>query len=78
MKTAISIPDSLFKAAENYAKRVDKSRSQLFAEAMAEYLERHSPSEVTRTLNETLATINQFDSAFIEKASHTILEQSEW
>ncbi|MCP4360992.1 MAG: ChpI protein, partial [Chloroflexi bacterium] len=29
MKTAISIPDPIFQAAEKYAKRMHKSRSQL-------------------------------------------------
>ena len=78
MKTAISIPDPLFLAAEKYAKRMHKSRSQLFSEAMAEYLERHMPDEITRMLNETVAAIGDFDEPFIRKASHAILEQSEW
>ena len=35
MKTAISLPDDLFLAAERQAKRTRKSRSQLYAEALA-------------------------------------------
>ncbi len=54
MKTTISIPDAVFKAAEKHAKRMHKSRSQLFSEAMVEYLDRHTPDEITRMLNETL------------------------
>jgi len=78
MKTAISIPDSVFRAAEKYAKRMHKSRSQLFSEAMAEYLERHTPDEITRTLNETVEAIGDANGSFIKKASHNLLEQSEW
>ncbi len=78
MKTAISIPDSLFQAAEIYAKRINKSRSQLFSEAMIEYLERHTPNEVTRAMNETIEKIGDSDTAFIRKASQIMLEQSEW
>ncbi|VAW42889.1 hypothetical protein MNBD_CHLOROFLEXI01-2189 [hydrothermal vent metagenome] len=78
MKTAISIPDSVFQAAEKYAKRTQKSRSQLFSEAMVEYLERHTPNEITRTLNETVESIDDSYNAFLKKASHILLEQSEW
>jgi len=78
MKTAISIPDPVFQAADNYAKRMHKSRSQLFSEAMVEYLERHSPDEITRMLNETLEAVDDFDDLFIRKASHSLLGRSEW
>ena len=40
MKTAVSVPDELFEAAERQAERTKKSRSQLYAEAIAEYLAR--------------------------------------
>jgi len=38
MKTAISIPDSVFEEAENLAKRRGISRSELFTKAVAEYI----------------------------------------
>ena len=78
MKTAISIPDSIFQAAEKYAKRIRKSRSQLFSEAIVEYLERHTPDEITRMLNETLETVSDMEDSFIRKASHSLLGRSEW
>jgi len=78
MKTAISIPDALFKAAEKYAKRSHKSRSQLFSEAMSEYLERHTPDEVTRMLDETIETVGEADDGFLKKASQDALERTEW
>jgi len=52
MKTAISIPDPLFEAAERLARSQGKSRSQLYAEALQSYLERHREEDVTRRLNE--------------------------
>ena len=39
MKTAISIPDKLFQAADELAKRVGMSRSELYSKAVDEYLE---------------------------------------
>lgn len=47
MKTAVSLPDDIFRAADKLAKRARKSRSRLYAEALAEYLARHASDEVT-------------------------------
>ena len=52
MKTAISLPDPLFEAAERLAQQLGKSRSQLYAEALRAYLERHRDEDITRRLNE--------------------------
>lgn len=52
MKTAISIPDPVFEAAERLARRLGKSRSQLFADALRAYLEQHSDEAITRRINE--------------------------
>ena len=52
MKTAVSLPDSLFEAAEQLARQLGKSRSQLYAEALREYLERRRDEDITRRLNE--------------------------
>lgn len=52
MKTAISIPDDLFQAAERAAKRLGLSRSELYQRAVAAFLERQSDTLVTDVLNE--------------------------
>jgi metal-responsive CopG/Arc/MetJ family transcriptional regulator len=52
MKTAISIPDSIFQAAEGLATRLGKSRSELFTEAIEEYIKSHKDQNVTEILNE--------------------------
>ena len=52
MKTAISIPDDLFRAAERAAKRLGLSRSELVQRALAAFLERNSDALVTDALNE--------------------------
>jgi len=51
MKTAISIPDPIFQAAEGLAHRLGMSRSQLYAKAIAEYMESHRNQNVTELLN---------------------------
>jgi metal-responsive CopG/Arc/MetJ family transcriptional regulator len=37
MKTAVSLPDSLFEAADQLARQLGKSRSQFYAEALRAY-----------------------------------------
>ncbi|OOV42157.1 ChpI protein [Leptospira kirschneri serovar Pomona] len=51
MKTAISIPDELFKTAEKTAKKLGIPRSQLFAKALEEFIQSHSKESVTEKLN---------------------------
>ena len=55
MKTAISMPDELFIAADKAAKRLWLSRSQLYAQAVAAYLEEFSGEAITEQLNEVYA-----------------------
>jgi hypothetical protein len=55
MKTAISIPDSLFEAAEAAARRLDVSRSELYARALEAFLAARSDDDITQRLNEVYA-----------------------
>lgn len=51
MKMAVSLPDSLFEAAGQLAKRLGMSRSELYAAAIEEYLRSHRNEGVTEALN---------------------------
>jgi len=48
MKTAISIPDPIFQAAEGLAHCLGISRSELYAKAVAEYMKSHKNKNVTK------------------------------
>ena len=52
MKTAISIPDVVFRSAEQLAKSTKMSRSKLYTRAIAEYVEKHRQGSVTEVLND--------------------------
>jgi metal-responsive CopG/Arc/MetJ family transcriptional regulator len=56
MKTAISLPDDLFRAGDALAKRLKVSRSELYARALGEYLAKHRADQVTQRLNAVYAT----------------------
>lgn len=51
MKTAISIPNPVFEAAEQLAERIGMSRSELYSTAVAEYMSRHRAAGVRERLN---------------------------
>ena len=78
MKTAISLPDAVFHAAERQAKRAQKSRSQLYAAALAEYLNRHAPDEVTDAMNEAVDQLSVTRDPFVLAAAQSVLARSEW
>jgi metal-responsive CopG/Arc/MetJ family transcriptional regulator len=78
MKTAVSIPDEIFKGAERLARRTKRSRSRLFSDALREYLARHSPDEVTAAMNKACDEIGEMQDPFVLAAAGRVLEQSEW
>jgi metal-responsive CopG/Arc/MetJ family transcriptional regulator len=78
MKTAVSLPDRIFRAAEQHAQRAQKSRSQLYAEALAEYLARHAPDEVTEAMNRVADELDAVPDGFTSVAARGVLERSEW
>jgi metal-responsive CopG/Arc/MetJ family transcriptional regulator len=51
MKTAVSIPDKVFRSADSLAKRLGVSRSRLYATALADFLARHQGLHVKERLD---------------------------
>jgi metal-responsive CopG/Arc/MetJ family transcriptional regulator len=51
MKTAISIPNDVFKTADSFARRKKLSRSAVFTIAVKEFLSHHHQEDVTEQLN---------------------------
>jgi len=78
MKTAVSVPDDVFEAAERLARRTKRSRSRLFSEALREYVARHAPDEVTEAMNRACAEAGAARDPFVSSAARRVLERSEW
>lgn len=55
MKTAVSLPDPVFVAAEQLAKRLGLSRSELYASAIARFVKQHHGRGVTELLDRVYA-----------------------
>jgi metal-responsive CopG/Arc/MetJ family transcriptional regulator len=52
MKTAISIPDPIFEQAEEVAKQLRMSRSELYTTALREFLQERQTAHVIERLNQ--------------------------
>jgi predicted transcriptional regulator len=78
MKTAISLPKDVFEKADRLALKARKSRSQIYCEALREYVARHSPDDVTDALNRAMEQIGQTGDKFVTLASARALARVEW
>jgi metal-responsive CopG/Arc/MetJ family transcriptional regulator len=80
MKTAVSVPNDVYEKAERLAKREGRSRSEVYSAALREYVARHSPDELTASIDAALADVG--DSAtldgFVRVASAATLGSTEW
>ena len=56
MKSDISVPNPVFHAAENLARKMGVSLSELYTAALNAYVVEHQKEDVTKTLNRVLET----------------------
>jgi metal-responsive CopG/Arc/MetJ family transcriptional regulator len=78
MKTAISIPDSLFEIVEETAKKMGVSRSKLFSLAVREFLKDRNTKNVTNRLNECYKKASSKLNKSIESAQLSSISKEEW
>ena len=74
MKTAVSIPNDVFEAAEDLARRLRTSRSQLYASALRALLA--SDAEVTERLDRVYKT--EGGDVAVVAAGRRTLASSDW
>ena len=78
MKTAVSLPDRVHRDADRLARRLGKSRSRLYSEALQLYLARYDSDAVTDALN---VVCDETDTALepdLRRVSAGVLGRSEW
>ena len=80
MKTAISIPDQLFEAAEQTAARLGCSRSQFYARALESFIADQDDDPVTAALNDVVDGPNRSASvdAGTDLAGRSLIETGQW
>ena len=78
MKTAISIPDKIYREAERLSRHLKKSRSQVYTEAVTEYVARHDPQAVTEAMNRVCEAIDTRSDPAISATAKRTLRNVEW
>jgi predicted transcriptional regulator len=78
MKVAISIPDPVFRSAEQLARQLKKSRSQLYSEAVAQFVAARDAKSVTRKLDEVYATQDSGLDSALHRAQLASLDDEAW
>jgi metal-responsive CopG/Arc/MetJ family transcriptional regulator len=78
VKTAVSLPDELFRHAELMAKRRRVSRSQLYAEALADFLARNQTESVTEQLNAVYSAARAEVDPGLRRAQLKLLKRARW
>ena len=78
MKTAVSIPDSIFRAADSLAKRLGMSRSELFAQAVEAYLEAHKQDGLIEALDEVYTEESSTLDQGLAQMQWTSLPKDDW
>lgn len=78
MKTAISIPDPIFKSAEKLASRLGLSRSDLYARALHKYLAEQRNDGVTEALNKVYSSDSSALDPRLQKLQTLSLPKKTW
>ena len=78
MKVAISLPTPIFIAAEELAEELHVSRSRLYAQAIAQYLESLGGSSITAKLNAVYRKGSSSIDPAISRAQSKVLSDEAW
>ncbi len=78
MKTAISIPDPIFEAAEELARQLGISRSELYATADATYITEHREANITEQLNQLYTDEDSSLDEVVQQLQTLSLPREEW
>lgn len=78
MKTAISLPDSVFERAEQTARRLQMSRSEFYAAALQAYLEQMGETGITARLDEVYSRVTARVPPEVQRAQTAVLPEERW
>lgn len=78
MKVAVSIPDEVFTKADRLARDLKKSRSELYADALAEYLGTRGADAVREQLDAIYNTEPGTLDPSLARAQSDVLDDETW
>ena len=78
MKTAISLPDSIFEEAESLAKQLGVSRSELYTNALKGYLKTYNRDLILSKLNQIYSEESSKLDPVLERIQFMSLLSEDW
>ena len=78
MKTAISLPDSVFEQAEALAQHLGVSRSELYTKALQAYLKRYNRDQILLKLNQVYTTESSELDPVMSRMQFMSLPREDW
>jgi len=78
MKTAIYIDQELFDEAERFSHVAEMSRSKLYCTAISEYIQNHTPDNITERLNDYYSNHESRLDDGLKEAAYRLLDKEDW
>ena len=81
VKTAISMPEPVFREISGLAKRLQVSRSELLTQAAQEFIEKHKNQELLKQLNLAYGDAQEYEERRLAegmRGRHLKLVEEEW
>ena len=78
MKAAVSIPDPVFKAADELAQRMGVSRSRLYSVALQRFVQDYDDEAITAKLNEIYSTESSALDPILQSIQSRSVKKGEW
>jgi metal-responsive CopG/Arc/MetJ family transcriptional regulator len=78
MKTAISLPDSIFEEAEALARELGVSRSELYTKALKAYLRKYNRNQMLNQLNKVYSEESSELDPVLAKLQFMSLPSEDW
>ncbi len=78
MKTAISLPDSVFEEAEALAGQLGVSRSELYTKALVAYLRKYNRNQILNKLNQVYSEESSELDPVLAKMQFMSLSREDW
>jgi metal-responsive CopG/Arc/MetJ family transcriptional regulator len=78
VKITLSIPDDVLGRIDRLAWRAGRSRTEVCRAALAEYVARHAPDEVTEAMDRVCAEVGDRQDTFVSAAARRVLVDTVW
>lgn len=78
VKTSVFVPEATVRVADRLANASGKTRSDIFVEALQEYVARHDPDAIVEAINNVADSLYVQTCDFADAANRRVFERNPW